>query len=62
MSDDFDPQPQAPDVPGDDMCCGSGCEPCVWDLYNAAVQEYRLQLAAWQLREAARQAPATPDN
>ncbi|WP_246210723.1 oxidoreductase-like domain-containing protein [Vogesella oryzae] len=54
--DDFDPMPEAPEAPTDDMCCGSGCDPCVWDTYNAAVQDYRRKLADWQLREAARNA------
>ena len=39
--DDFDPMPEAPEAPTDDMCCGSGCDPCIWDTYNAAVQDYR---------------------
>ncbi|KMJ54181.1 oxidoreductase [Vogesella sp. EB] len=53
--------PEAPEAPSDDMCCGSGCDPCVWDTYNAAVQLYRRQLADWQAREATRQA-AKPGN
>ncbi|MDC7699254.1 oxidoreductase-like domain-containing protein [Vogesella indigofera] len=62
VTDDvFDPMPEAPEAPGDDMCCGSGCDPCVWDTYNAAVQLYRRQLADWQAREATRQA-AKPGN
>ncbi|SCK17886.1 oxidoreductase-like domain-containing protein [Vogesella sp. LIG4] len=52
--DDFDPMPEAPEVPSDDMCCGSGCDPCIWDIYNAAVQDYRRKLADWQAREAVR--------
>ncbi|HJV07973.1 MAG TPA: oxidoreductase-like domain-containing protein [Chromobacteriaceae bacterium] len=56
MSDDFDPMPEAPQPPADDECCGSGCEPCVWDRYTAELAEYRVKLAAWQLRQAA-QAP-----
>lgn len=62
MDDDFDPQPEAPEAPRDDMCCSSGCQPCVWDDYNEAVADYRRKLAAWQTREAARQAAANLGN
>ncbi|UDM16966.1 oxidoreductase-like domain-containing protein [Vogesella sp. XCS3] len=58
FDDDFDPQPEAPDTPDDYACCHSGCQPCVWDIYDSAVSEYRQKLAAWQLREVARQARA----
>ena len=54
--DDFDPVPEAPEAPADDMCCTSGCVPCVWDIYNEAVMAYRRKLAEWQVRENARQA------
>lgn len=56
FDDEFDPQPEAPETPDDYACCHSGCQPCVWDLYDAALAEYRQKLAAWQQREAARQA------
>lgn len=49
--DDFDPQPDAPQAPGDDMCCGSGCEPCVWDTYQIELADYRVRLAAWLARQ-----------
>src|SRR5690242_11999209 len=26
--------PKVPRKPGEFECCGSGCEPCVWDTYN----------------------------
>jgi hypothetical protein len=29
-------------------CCGSGCDPCVFDLYEAALERYRLALARWR--------------
>lgn len=58
VDDEFDPQPEAPETPDDHACCHSGCQPCVWDLYDAALAEYRQKLAAWQQREAARQARA----
>ncbi|MDF0605123.1 oxidoreductase-like domain-containing protein [Neisseriaceae bacterium TC5R-5] len=54
LADDFDPPPEAPEPPADDACCDSGCEPCIWDTYNAQLMAYRAQLAAWQQREAVR--------
>jgi hypothetical protein len=36
-----DPQPQAPLAPADNECCGNGCEPCVWTLYQQALEAYR---------------------
>jgi cytochrome-b5 reductase len=29
------PQPPAPNE-----CCESGCDPCVWDIYRAALQKW----------------------
>jgi len=37
-----------------DMCCGSGCEPCVWDLYQEAKLEYQKKLAEWKARQQAK--------
>ena len=34
-----------PIPPGDGECCESGCSPCVWDRYYAA-------LRAWEARQA----------
>ncbi|MGL6071902.1 oxidoreductase-like domain-containing protein [Craterilacuibacter sp.] len=51
VADDFDPRPEAPIAPSDDMCCGSGCEPCVWDTYRHELAGYRVCLAAWQSRQ-----------
>ena len=39
FDDEFDPQPEAPETPDDYACCHSGCQPCVWDLYDAALAE-----------------------
>ncbi|MDR5824838.1 oxidoreductase-like domain-containing protein [Caballeronia sp. LZ043] len=35
-------------LPGD--CCQSGCDPCVFDLYDEALARYRTELAAWEAR------------
>lgn len=47
---DPDPRPIAPEEPGPNECCGSGCPLCVLDLYSDELQRYRAALAAWRLR------------
>jgi hypothetical protein len=55
MSDDrsmpADAPPQSPVAPEPDECCNSGCVPCVYDLYDEALAQYRRELAAWQARQ-----------
>ncbi|UUZ47764.1 oxidoreductase-like domain-containing protein [Massilia sp. B-10] len=48
-----DPMPVEPVQPGLDDCCRSGCTPCVFDLYEDAMDRYRAELAKWQARQAA---------
>jgi len=31
-------------------CCRGGCDPCVFDLYDAALERYEADLRAWQQR------------
>jgi len=33
------PLPPAPPVPGE--CCERGCDPCVWDYYERALERWR---------------------
>ncbi len=47
---DPDPMPQPPAQPDLHDCCGSGCNPCVFDLYDAALERYREALRAWRER------------
>lgn len=47
-----DPRPLPPEQPGDDECCRSGCDPCIFDLYQRELQQYREALAAWEARQA----------
>ncbi len=47
-------KPQPPEEPDPLDCCGEGCVRCVYDLYDEALAEYRVALAAW---EAGRDAP-----
>lgn len=53
---DDDPPPVAPEPPGDNECCGSGCDPCVHDLFNAERERYFAALRAWKARQARRTA------
>ncbi|WP_425600964.1 oxidoreductase-like domain-containing protein [Dyella sedimenti] len=45
-----DPPPTKPQRPDDEDCCGQGCVPCVFDLYDEAMGRYREELAAWKAR------------
>lgn len=48
-----DPPPVAPVCPSPEECCQSGCVPCVYDLYDEALAEYRQALAQWRARQPA---------
>jgi hypothetical protein len=45
-----DPPPIKPQRPDDEDCCGQGCVPCIFDLYDEAMGRYREELAAWKER------------
>jgi hypothetical protein len=45
-----DPPPIAPVRPGNDECCGGGCVPCIFDLYEEALERYEAALADWRAR------------
>jgi hypothetical protein len=47
---DPDPMPQPPPQPDLDACCGNGCEPCIFDLYDIEMDRYRQSLRAWRER------------
>lgn len=47
---DPDPMPQPPIEPALEECCGSGCDPCVFDRYDLERAHYREALAAWRKR------------
>ena len=49
-----DPKPLPPERPGDNECCQSGCDPCVFDFYNDEMERYRQELTAWEARQAGR--------
>jgi hypothetical protein len=48
------PRPVPPAQPELEDCCRSGCTPCVFDLYEEALERYQKELAAW---EAAQRTP-----
>jgi hypothetical protein len=50
-----DPPPVPPVRPGPDECCDSGCNPCIFDLYQEELDRYRAELTAWQQRQSDRQ-------
>ncbi len=42
--------PQPPPQPDLDACCGNGCDPCIFDLHELAVDRYRRELREWRVR------------
>ena len=56
---DDDPPPEPPLEPSLDECCGQGCDPCIFDLYEAAQQRWRAALRAWEARHG--RGATTPD-
>jgi cytochrome-b5 reductase len=55
------PLPPAPREPDLDECCGSGCDPCVFDLYDQRVERWRARCAAIQAENAAAGHADAPD-
>ena len=45
-----DPKPQPPEPPDINACCASGCDPCIFDLYEKAMERYHTELRAWEER------------
>lgn len=35
-----------PTPPGDNECCESGCDPCVWDLYYEDLRDWQQEYEA----------------
>jgi hypothetical protein len=46
--DDLPPVP--PVRPDRYDCCHGGCEPCIFDLYDEALERYEAALRAWKKR------------
>jgi len=49
--------PQPPPQPDLDACCGNGCDPCIFDLYELEMDKYRQAVRAWRARHP--EAPAS---
>jgi len=49
--------PMPPVQPELEACCGNGCEPCIFELHDLAMDAYRQALRAWRARH-----PDTPAN
>jgi len=54
---DPDPMPTPPVQPELEACCGNGCEPCIFELHDLAMDAYRQAMRAWRARH-----PDTPAN
>ena len=39
-----------PEEPGPDDCCGTGCEPCVFDLYDNRMEKYEERMTDLQVK------------
>lgn len=48
-----DPPPTPPVEPALEDCCGSGCVPCIFDIYQQQRERYEEELQAWTARQAA---------
>jgi len=45
-----DPPPVPPEPPLPSDCCGGGCERCVYELYDQALERYQAELTQWRER------------
>ena len=57
MQDD-DPRPVPPERPRLEDCCKSSCDPCIFDLYDDALDRYQSELEAWEERQVRRKREA----
>jgi Oxidoreductase-like protein, N-terminal len=49
-------KPNPPRKPEPYECCGTGCIPCVMDIYEEELWQYEKDLKAWQANNADTQA------
>jgi len=49
-----DPRPAPPVRPSREDCCRGSCDPCIFDIYDQALDRYRSELRAWEERQAQR--------
>jgi hypothetical protein len=43
-------KPTPPREPAPEECCGKGCTPCVFDVYAEALERYKAELEAWNIK------------
>jgi len=48
--ENLDPRPVPPARPEPEDCCNGGCDRCVYELYEDALERYEAELRAWQQR------------
>ena len=61
---EFPPEPfllKPPRLPEPGECCGTGCIPCVMDLYEDELYDYQKALKAWQALHPTAELDATLD-
>ena len=51
---DDDPRPVPPVRPSSEDCCRGSCDPCIFDVYDDAMDRYESDLQAWEERQARR--------
>ena len=51
---DNDPRPVPPARPSREDCCKGSCDPCIFDVYDDALDRYWSDLQAWEERQARR--------
>jgi hypothetical protein len=56
-----DSRPVPPLQPDDSECCRSGCDPCIFDQFAEEMERYRVQLRAWEERQAGKAKEASAD-
>ena len=49
-----DPRPVPPERPSREDCCKGSCDPCIFDVYDDALDRYQSELQAWEERQARR--------
>lgn len=45
-------KPEPPRKPEPHECCGTGCIPCVMDIYEEELWQYEKDLGAWEAEQA----------
>lgn len=55
-------KPDPPRKPEPHECCGTGCIPCVMDIYEEELWQYEKDLGVWEAAEAPLPVPAPPNS